>query len=95
MIAMVVMVIGIGFMSMLIGAAAERFVSQEVAEAEETLATEVADSEADVLREIQEISERLRHLEAGVRQLQDDLAETFVRSVRDKMGTKFALRPAC
>ena len=55
---MVVMVIGIGFLSMLIGAAVERFVSQEVAEVEETLATEVEDSEADVLREIEEISER-------------------------------------
>jgi voltage-gated potassium channel len=69
-IAMVVMVIGIGFLSMLIGAAAERFVSRDVAQAEEKLESEVEASEADVLREIEEISERLRRLEAGVRRLQ-------------------------
>jgi len=69
-IAIVVMVIGIGFLSMLIGAAAERFVSRDVAQAEEKLESEVEASEADVLREIEEISERLRLLEAGVRRLQ-------------------------
>ena len=69
-IAIVVMVIGIGFLSMLIGAAAERFVSRDVAEAEEKLESEVEASEADVLREIEEISERLRRLKAGVRRLQ-------------------------
>lgn len=69
-IAIVVMVIGIGFLSMLIGAAAERFVSRDVAEAEKKLESEVEATEADVLREIDEISERLRRLEAGVRRLQ-------------------------
>jgi len=69
-IAIAVMVIGIGFLSLLIGAAAERFVSRDVAEAEEKLESEVEASEAGVLREIEEISERLRRLEAGVRRLQ-------------------------
>jgi voltage-gated potassium channel len=70
LIAIAVMIVGIGFLSMLIGAAAERFVSPDIAEAEEKVATEVEDSEADVLREIEEISERLRRVEAGVRRLQ-------------------------
>jgi voltage-gated potassium channel len=68
-IAMVVMIIGIGFLSMLIGAAAERFVSKDVAEAEVRAASELEDVETDVLRELQEIGERLRQMEASVRQL--------------------------
>jgi len=51
-IAMVVMVIGIGFLSMLIGAAAERFVSKDVGEAQERALSELGEVETDVLREI-------------------------------------------
>jgi voltage-gated potassium channel len=68
-IAIVVMIVGIGFLTLLIGAAAERFVSMEVgpiAEAEETLAT----TEAEMLREVGEIRDRLGRLEASIRQLQ-------------------------
>ena len=63
------MIVGIGFLTLLIGAAAERFVSMEVgpiAEAEETLAT----TEAEMLREVGEIRDRLGRLEASIRQLQ-------------------------
>jgi hypothetical protein len=67
MIAVVVMVVGIGFLTMLIGSAAERFVAQDVEEAQETLTSEVGEAENDLLREIREISERLRRVEAGVR----------------------------
>ena len=65
-IAMGVMVVGIGFLSLVIGAVAERFLATEVAEVEE----EVAGAEADVLRELAEIATRLRRIEANVRQLQ-------------------------
>jgi len=68
-IAIAVMVIGIGFLSILIGAAAERFFATEVEEAEEELGGELDDLETDVLRELAEISERLRRIEAKVRQL--------------------------
>jgi hypothetical protein len=56
-------------LTMLIGAAAERFVSMEVepsVEAEETLAT----TEAEMLREVGEIRDRLARLEASIKRLQ-------------------------
>jgi voltage-gated potassium channel len=58
-IAIVVMVVGIGFLTMLIGAAAERFVVQEVAEEEEP----VEDADALARRELREITGRLEELE--------------------------------
>ena len=69
MLAVVVMLVGIGVLTMLIGAAAERFVAQDVEQAQETLASEVGEAESDLLREIGEISERLQRLEAGVRRI--------------------------
>ncbi len=69
-IAMAVMVVGIGFLSMLIAAGAERFISRDVAAAEERAAGELEDVEIDVLREIEKIAERLRRMEASVRRLQ-------------------------
>lgn len=60
-IAVVVMVVGIGFLTMLIGATAERFVTPDVeavTEAEES----IAEAEADVLREVREITERLQRV---------------------------------
>ncbi len=65
LIAIGVMIVGIGFLSILIGASAERFVSRDVARAEE----DIEELETDVLREIQEIAERLQRVEANVRQL--------------------------
>jgi voltage-gated potassium channel len=56
LIAVVVMVVGIGFLTMLIGATAERFVVQEVEE-------EVEESEVSVRRELREIAQRLHALE--------------------------------
>jgi voltage-gated potassium channel len=62
-LAMVVMLVGIGFLSLLIGAIAERFVAADVAEAE----AELEVTQADVLRELSEIAHRLQRLEASVR----------------------------
>ena len=64
-VAMVVMLVGIGFLSLLIGAIAERFVAADVAEAE----AELEVTQDDVLRELNEIMHRLQRLEASVRQL--------------------------
>jgi len=66
-IAIVVMVIGIGFLSILIAAGAERFVARDVREAEERVEGELGEIETDVLREIEEIGERLRRLEGQLR----------------------------
>lgn len=68
-LAVVVMFVGIGVLTMLIAAAAERFVAQDVEQVQETLERDVEESEADLVREIREISERLQRLEAGVRRI--------------------------
>ncbi|MBA2361420.1 MAG: two pore domain potassium channel family protein [Actinobacteria bacterium] len=68
MIAVATMAVGIGFLTLLIGAAAERFVApirEEVVEVEQ----EVVAAEAEVLGEIAEIADRLRRVEASVRRL--------------------------
>jgi voltage-gated potassium channel len=64
-IAMVVMVVGIGFLSLLIGAIAERFVAADVAEAE----AELEVTQDDVLRDLSEITDRLQRLETSMRRL--------------------------
>jgi len=67
-IAVFVMVVGIGFLTMVIGAVSQRFVSPELHEtavAEEAIAT----TEAEMIHELQEIMSRLRRLEASVQRL--------------------------
>ena len=68
MIAVVVMIVGIGFLSLIIGAAAERFVSLDVAEIEREVSEDVEVTE-DLARELREIGERLRAVEASVGRL--------------------------
>ena len=65
-VGMVLMVVGIGFLSLVIGAVAQRFVESEVREAEAEIEAEIAATEADVLSEIRAIGERLRLLEGVV-----------------------------
>jgi voltage-gated potassium channel len=62
-LAIVVMLVGIGVLTMLIGAAAERFVAQDIAEVEEEVTDELEDTQAFVRREVREISRRLQELE--------------------------------
>jgi voltage-gated potassium channel len=66
-IAIGVMFVGIGFLTLLIGAASERFVAgevrEEVAEAERELEQDVDAARAEVIAELRAISERLRQLE--------------------------------
>jgi voltage-gated potassium channel len=65
-IAILVMIVGIGFLSLLIGASAERFVARDLARAE----GDIEEVEGEVLlREIEEIAERLKRVEANVRRL--------------------------
>ena len=66
-IAILVMVVGIGFLSLLIGAVSERFLSAELQEAGQEVIREIDQAEVDVLQEIREITARLQRLETLVR----------------------------
>jgi voltage-gated potassium channel len=63
MIAIVVMVIGIGFLTMLIGSVAQRFVEPDVREAETEVERELEVVGSDVRAELREIAARLQALE--------------------------------
>ena len=62
-IAIGVMVVGIGFLGLLIGAVAERFVTQEISEAQAEITEEVEEAEADLRAELRQITARLVELE--------------------------------
>jgi voltage-gated potassium channel len=66
-LAMVVMLVGIGFLTMLIGAAAERFVAPNVQEQVEEIEDELSEADAHVLRELRAMRGQLDALEAAVR----------------------------
>jgi voltage-gated potassium channel len=57
------MLIGIGFVAVLTGAIAERFLSARIEESQEELSEALEGAELDVLEELHEISERLSALE--------------------------------
>ena len=63
MIAMGVMLVGIGFVAILTAALAERFLSQEVRAEAGEVEEEVAEAEAELLDELLAISHRLRSVE--------------------------------
>ena len=62
-IAFVIMVVGIGFIAVLTGAVAERFLASRIEEAEAEVVDEVEQVESDVLAELRAITERLQALE--------------------------------
>jgi hypothetical protein len=64
---MAVMLVGIGFLTILIGAAAEQFVSREVEEEVEEIERELSETDAQVLRELRALRGQLDALEAAVR----------------------------
>ena len=61
-IGITVMIVGIGFFSLLIGAVAQRFLAPAVEQVED----EVALEEADLLREVRQISARLQQAERSL-----------------------------
>jgi len=69
-IAIIVMVVGIGFGTLVIGAISERFVTpqveREVEEAEQEAVEELQGVEAEVLRELRAMSARLQQLERAL-----------------------------
>jgi hypothetical protein len=70
-VGIVVMLVGIGFLSLLIGAVADRFVAtgvqEEVADLGRDVEADVEAAEAELLRELRAMSARLGELEATVR----------------------------
>jgi voltage-gated potassium channel len=57
------MLVGIGFIAILTGAVAERFLSTRIEEVQEEVTEEVEQAEVEVLGELREITERLQELE--------------------------------
>ena len=72
-IAIVVMLVGIGFLSLLIGAVSERFLAaelrQETKEVEREVESDLDAARVQVLAELRTMSDRLRELEADVARL--------------------------
>jgi hypothetical protein len=66
-LAIVVMFVGIGFLTMLIGAVAERFVAPDVAAEAEEVERDVDEATAEVLRELRDVRDRLDALEMTLR----------------------------
>jgi voltage-gated potassium channel len=65
-IGLVVMLVGIGFGSILIGGVAERFVQQDVSASVEEVEREVDTAENELLSELRSISARLDRIEAAM-----------------------------
>jgi voltage-gated potassium channel len=65
-LAMALMVVGIGFGSLIIGAVAERFAAPGVQAEVEEVEDEIQSTEDDLLRELRELGERMRRVEAAV-----------------------------
>ena len=62
-IAIVVMLVGIGFVAILTAALAERFVAREVVQAQEEVSEQIESAEADVRQEMRQIAQRLVELD--------------------------------
>ena len=65
----VVLIVGIGFVALLTGSFAQRFLAPEIAEIEEELAEEGLSAEAVALRELRSVQEQLQALEIAVERL--------------------------
>jgi hypothetical protein len=72
-LAIVVMVVGVGFLSLIIGAGSERFVAAEVDEiavAEHAVEKDVERARGELLAEIRAISERPNGIEARMERIE-------------------------
>lgn len=65
-LAVVVMLVGVGFVAILTGAVAERFVAQDVEEESDQLEAELDEASKAILLELRELRGRLGHLETAV-----------------------------
>jgi len=71
-VSVVILIVGIGFVALLTGAFAQRFLSPEIVEVEEELAAEQISAEALALRELKNVQEQLQSLELAVQRLVDE-----------------------
>ena len=67
----VILVVGIGFVALLTGAFAQRFLGPEIAEVEEELEAEQLTAEAVAMRELRSVREQLQALEIAVERIVD------------------------
>jgi hypothetical protein len=65
----VILVVGIGFVALLTGAFAQRFLGPELAEVEEELEAEKLTAEALAMRELRTIREQMQALEIAVERI--------------------------
>jgi voltage-gated potassium channel len=67
----VILIVGIGFVALLTGSFAQRFLGPEIAEVEEELEAEQLSAEAVALRELRNVREQLEALEIAVERMVD------------------------
>ncbi len=67
-----ILIVGIGFVALLTGAFAQRFLSPEIVEVEEELAAEQVSAEVLALRELKSVQEQLQSLEVAVQRLVEE-----------------------
>jgi voltage-gated potassium channel len=70
----VILIIGIGFVALLTGAFAQRFLGPEITEVEEELESERMSAEAIAMRELRSVREQLQALEVAVERMIDQRA---------------------
>jgi voltage-gated potassium channel len=75
-VSVTILIVGIGFVALLTGAFAQRFLSPEIAEVEQELAEEQVSAEALALRELKSVQEQLQSLEIAVQRLVDKRTAT-------------------
>jgi len=73
-VSVAILTIGIGFVALLTGAFAQRFLSPEIVEVEEELAAEQISAEQLALRELRSVQEQLQALDVAVQRLIDERA---------------------
>jgi voltage-gated potassium channel len=71
-VSVAILIVGIGFVALLTGAFAQRFLSPEIVEVEEELEAEQVSAEALALRELRSVQEQLQSLELAVQRLVDE-----------------------
>jgi voltage-gated potassium channel len=71
-VSIAILIVGIGFVALLTGAIAQRFLGPEIAAVEQELETEQASAEAIALRELRGVREQLAALEIAVERMVDE-----------------------
>jgi hypothetical protein len=65
----VILIVGIGFVALLTGAVAQRFLGPEIAEVEAELESEQLTAEALAMRELRNIREQMQALEVAIERI--------------------------